>query len=79
MSHGPDCDRGGLRRIDNGERKSPKEESPGVVLAYRPALRGCRDCVGGAAQFLDEIQGGLTAALPIPGNRTLNIRDCTLG
>src|SRR5271165_6642484 len=78
MGDGPDRDDGCLLRIDDGKRKSPKQESACVVLAYRPALRGLTNCVGGSMQFFDEIQGRFAAAFPILGDRAFNIRDCAL-
>lgn len=59
VSDSPDGDFGRLFGINDGKRKPPEQKSPGVVLAYRPALRRFTDCVGGTAQFLDEVQGGL--------------------
>jgi hypothetical protein len=59
VSDSPDGDFGRLFGINDGKRKSPEQKSPGVVLAYRPALRRFTDCVGGTAQFLTKSKAAL--------------------
>lgn len=78
MGNRPDCDCGCLLRIDDGKRESPKQKSPGVVLADGPALGGLAGRIGGPMQFFDEIQGGFAAVLLIPGNCAFNIRGRAL-
>jgi hypothetical protein len=75
---GPYRDLGFLLGVDDGERKSPKQEPFRVVLAWRPAIWGFTDGVGGSMQFFDEIQRSFGAALPIPGDGILYICGCAL-
>ena len=74
----PDSDYGFFFRVDDGERESPEQKSPGIVLSYRPAIRGVTDCVGGSMQFPDEIQGRFGAAFPVPSDCAPDICDCAL-
>jgi hypothetical protein len=78
MSDSPNGDCRFSFRIDDHERKPPKQESSCVAFSSWPALRSFTDCRRCPIQFFDEIQSCFGAALPIPGDCVLNIRDCVL-
>ena len=78
VGNGPDCDDGFVLGIDDGKRESPKQESSGVVLSWRPAFRSFTDCVGRSMQFFDKVQGCFGTALLIPRDCALNICDRAL-
>jgi hypothetical protein len=78
VGNGPDCDDGFLLGINDGKRESPKQESSGVVLSWRPAFRSFTDCLSSSMQFFDKVQGCFGTALLMPGDCALNICDRAL-
>jgi hypothetical protein len=46
-----------------------------MVLSDWPAFRGFPDYLGGSIEFFDEVQSQSGAALSVPVDCTLNVRD----
>ncbi len=67
----PDCDYIFLVRIDDGKWKSPQQESADVVASKRPTFWRFSDCLCGAIEFLDEVQGNFRFSFFIPSEGIL--------
>jgi len=74
VSNGPNNDPGILLRINNGKRKSPKQESSRIILSDRPTFRSFTDRMNRPIKLFDEVCRRFGTAPAIPGHRTLHIR-----